>query len=63
MAEAPPNGPINPFPPDPLLTAITCTVAGVTAFVMSGSILTGAAVAASSLAASWVGHRAGKPEG
>ena len=57
MAEAPPNGPTNPFPPDPLRTALTCAVAGVTAFAMSGSILAGATVSGTSIVANWIGWR------
>lgn len=57
MAEAPPNGPTNPFPPDPLRTVFTCAAAGVTAGLMSGSVLTGAVVTCAALAASWVGHK------
>lgn len=57
MAEAPPNGPVNPFPPDPLRTVFTCAVAGLTAGLMAGSVLTGAIITGATLAASWVGHK------
>lgn len=58
MAEAPPNGPTSPFPPDPLRTVLTCAVPGVVAWLTSNSILTGAVVTGSALVASWAGYRA-----